>query len=101
MNPELYSPSELRTSAFAKALGHPARVVILKLIAEKGECTCGELVEQLPLAQSTVSQHLAELKKARLISLRVRGAQSNYRINAEVYGKRLKAFTALSKSILK
>ncbi len=51
----------------AKAVGHPIRVRILRLLAEREACVCGELVEALPLAQSTVSQHLKVLKDAGLI----------------------------------
>ena len=51
----------------AKALAHPARVRILRLLAERESCVCGELVDELPLAQSTVSQHLKILKEAGLI----------------------------------
>jgi ArsR family transcriptional regulator len=51
----------------AKAIGHPTRVRILRLLAERETCVCGELVDELPLAQSTVSQHLKILKDAGLI----------------------------------
>ena len=51
----------------AKAIGHPTRVRILRLLAEREACVCGELVDELPLAQSTVSQHLKILKDAGLI----------------------------------
>ena len=51
----------------AKALAHPARVAIVKLLATNGECICGDIVDQLPLAQATVSQHLKVLKDAGLI----------------------------------
>jgi ArsR family transcriptional regulator len=52
---------------FAKALGHPTRLAILRLLFRRGTCICGEIVEELPLAQSTVSQHLKKLKDAGLI----------------------------------
>ena len=52
---------------FAKALGHPARVAILRLLARDGACICGDIVDRLPLAQATVSQHLKVLKEAGLI----------------------------------
>jgi len=51
----------------AKALGHPARVTILKLLLRRELCVCGEIVDELPYAQSTVSQHLKQLKEAGLI----------------------------------
>jgi len=59
--------SEVELAEFAKALSHPARVAIIKAIAERNSCVCGEIVEVLPLAQSTVSQHLKELLNAGLI----------------------------------
>ena len=51
----------------AKAVGHPARVQILRLLVRKNACICGDIVDELPLAQSTVSQHLKTLKEAGLI----------------------------------
>lgn len=51
-----------------KALGHPARLQILNVLMENNSCTCGEIVQNVPLAQSTISKHLIELKKANLIS---------------------------------
>ena len=54
-------------AALAKALAHPARVAILRQLAESGECICGQIVSALPLAQATVSQHLKVLKDAGLV----------------------------------
>lgn len=54
-------------AAFAKAIGHPARVKILRILARQSECVCGDVAAELPLAQSTVSQHLKILKTAGLI----------------------------------
>lgn len=72
---------------FAKAISHPARIAILKLLAQQQECICGRIVELLPLAQSTVSQHLKELLKAGLIKGTVDGPRSCYCINWEVFTK--------------
>jgi DNA-binding transcriptional ArsR family regulator len=66
---------------FARVLSHPARLAILQTIAKKKECICGEIVEDLPLAQSTVSQHLKELKAIGLIQGEVEGLKSCYCIN--------------------
>ncbi|HMV42097.1 MAG TPA: metalloregulator ArsR/SmtB family transcription factor [Leptospiraceae bacterium] len=68
-------------SELAKSISHPARISILKTIAQKQECICGEIVEVLPLAQSTVSQHLKELKEIGLIKGEVEGVKSCYCIN--------------------
>jgi DNA-binding transcriptional ArsR family regulator len=65
---EEFSQKEQDLAAFAKALAHPARIAILKLLAQRNECICGALVDGLPLSQSTVSQHLKELKNAGLLT---------------------------------
>lgn len=58
---------DIELARFAKALGHPARVAIVRFLAECGDCMCGDIVNHLPLAQATVSQHLKVLKDAGLI----------------------------------
>ena len=83
-----FPDKDLKLADFAKALSHPARIVILKVLAEKQECICGELVADLPLAQSTVSQHLKALKEAGLIKGEVDGPRSCYCID----WKRLEQF---------
>ena len=80
---ENFTIEEQELAVFAKALSHPARIAILKVLAEKNGCICGEIVEILPLAQSTVSQHLKELKDAGLIKGEVSGPKSCYCINWE------------------
>lgn len=65
-------------AALAKALGHPARVRILRLLIRKDACVCGDIVDELPLAQSTVSQHLKVLKEAGLIRGEVDGPRVCY-----------------------
>ena len=65
-------------AAYAKALGHPARVAIIRLLLRKDACICGEIVDELPLAQSTVSQHLKKLKAAGLIRGEVDGPKVCY-----------------------
>jgi DNA-binding transcriptional ArsR family regulator len=64
-----------------KALGHPARVKILKYLKEENRCICGQIVEMLPLAQSTVSQHLKSLKESGLIRGEVEGLCTCYCID--------------------
>src|ERR1044072_621385 len=78
---------EQELAEFAKALSHPARIAILKVLAQKVECICGEIVEVLPLAQSTVSQHLKELKNAGLIQGTLDGPRSCYCINWKAFEK--------------
>jgi ArsR family transcriptional regulator len=74
---------ENQLAELAKALGHPARIAILRELARRDSCVCGEIVDVLPLAQSTVSQHLKELKDAGLICGTVEGVKSCYCINWE------------------
>ncbi len=82
-----FGKREQELADFAKALSHPARIAILKVLAEKNECICGEIVDVLPLAQSTVSQHLKELKTAGLINGVVDGPRSCYCINWKAFQK--------------
>lgn len=67
----------------AKALGHPARIAILELLAEKETCICGEVVDELPLAQASVSRHLKALKEAGLIKGEIDGPRSCYCLDRE------------------
>lgn len=84
---EEFSQKEQDLAAFAKAMAHPARIAILKILALRNECICGEIVEVLPLAQSTVSQHLKELLGAGLITGETDGPRSCYCINWKAFEK--------------
>ena len=90
-----FTQKEQDLAAFAKALAHPARIAILKVLAQRNECICGEIVEVLPLAQSTVSQHLKELKNAGLIDGSVDGPKSCYCINWKAFEKFNTEFSTL------
>lgn len=70
-----------KIAKYAKALSHPARVAILQLLIKKRACICGDIVEELPLSQSTVSQHLKELKEAGLIKGEIEGVRVCYCID--------------------
>ncbi|RYG64258.1 ArsR family transcriptional regulator [bacterium] len=76
--------SDAEFARLAAALGHPARVAIVRFLKEKGVCICGEIVEVLPLAQSTVSQHLKTLKEAGLVQGETDGPRSCYCLNPAV-----------------
>jgi ArsR family transcriptional regulator len=78
-------------AALAKALGHPARVAILRQLAEAGTCICGQIVDALPLAQATVSQHLKVLKDAGFVQGEIDGPRVCYCVNP----KTLKRFRKL------
>ncbi|MFM6970095.1 MAG: ArsR/SmtB family transcription factor [Sediminibacterium sp.] len=82
-----YSEEELLIAKFAKALSHPARVAIISLLLQKQSCVCGDIVEDLPIAQSTVSQHLKELKESGLIKGNIDGASICYCIDTDVLQK--------------
>lgn len=82
-----YSSSAITLAAFAKALAHPARVSILQLLIKKKSCICGSIVDELPLSQSTVSQHLKELKAAGLIKGEIEGVSVCYCINEKVWNQ--------------
>lgn len=77
-------------AALGKALGHPARVAILRLLGRRASCVCGDIVDELPLAQSTVSQHLKVLKDAGLIRGEVDGPRVCYCLEPRAL-RRLKA----------
>jgi DNA-binding transcriptional ArsR family regulator len=76
-----FSVKENKLARYAKALAHPARIAILTLLAKKQTCVCGDIVDELPLSQSTVSQHLKELKEAGLIRGEIEGAKVCYCID--------------------
>lgn len=69
-------------AAQAKALAHPARLAIIQLLADRDACVCGEIVEDLPLAQSTVSRHLKVLKEAGLVQGTIDGPSVCYCLDA-------------------
>ena len=84
---EAFGKKEQELAEFAKAMSHPARIAILNVLAQRNECICGDIVDVLPLAQSTVSQHLKELKQAGLIDGTVDGPRSCYCINWKAFEK--------------
>jgi ArsR family transcriptional regulator len=73
-------------ATFCKALAHPARVHILKILIERNACVCGEIVDALPLAQSTVSEHLRVLKAAGLVTGEIDGPRVCYCVNKKAIG---------------
>ena len=88
-----------RITEFAKALAHPARLIILKVLAAKQECICGDLVLDLPIAQSTVSQLLKALKESGLIKGRVDGPRSSYCVDWKNFIKFKKLMTEFSDKV--
>lgn len=78
-----YTHQEEQMARFAKALAHPARIVILKFLASQDNCFFGDIHEILPIAKATVSQHLSELKSAGLIQGEILPPKVKYCINHE------------------
>lgn len=92
---EAFTQEDQALALIAKALGHPARVAILRILAQRQSCVCGELVELMPLAQATVSQHLRELKEAGLIQGTIDGPRVCYCLRPEGVAKLREGFSAL------
>jgi len=82
---EKFSANQNRLADITKALAHPARIAILQFLATKDVCMCGDIVEELPLSQATVSQHLAELKRVGLIKGDIEGPKVCYCINKKAW----------------
>jgi DNA-binding transcriptional ArsR family regulator len=74
----LFTPQQNQLATYAKALAHPARIAIVEYLMERGACVCGDIVEELPLSQSTVSQHLRELKAAGIVQGNTEGTSVCY-----------------------
>lgn len=82
---EKFTTEQNQLANIAKALGHPARIAILQTLNNRNTCVCGDLVEELPLSQSTISQHLAELKKAGLITGTINGPSTCYCVDQNAW----------------
>jgi DNA-binding transcriptional ArsR family regulator len=82
---EGFTKTQIDLAAITKALGHPARIAILQFLASRQACVCGDIVEELPLSQSTVSQHLKELKNAGLIKGDIEGPSVCYCIDEKAW----------------
>jgi DNA-binding transcriptional ArsR family regulator len=93
-----YPKEDQQLAAYAKALGHPARISILKFLSERSSCFTGDLTEVLPLAQSTTSQHLKVLKEAGLIKGEVQEPRVKYCLNQKHWSKAKKLFDSIFKS---
>jgi ArsR family transcriptional regulator len=90
-----------RSAIIAKALGHPARIAILKILADQTTCFCGDITDILPLAQSTVSQHLKVLKSAGLITGEVEGVKTCYCLNPNGIKELKSTLSELSNELIK
>jgi len=93
-NEERFSSDLVALAALAKALSHPGRLEILRILAD-GDCLCGDIVGRMPLSQSTVSQHLRELKNVGLIRGNISGPRTCYCLDAEAVSRAGAGFAAL------
>jgi len=78
---KIFTEQQNYFASIAKVLGHPARIAILENILKKNTCICGDLVDEIGLAQATISQHLKELKKINIIQGNIEGTKVCYCIN--------------------
>jgi ArsR family transcriptional regulator len=78
---DFFTEEQNKIAQWMKALGHPARIAIIQFLLEKKSCICGDIVDELPLAQATVSQHLRELKNAEIIKGNIEGNSICYCLN--------------------
>jgi ArsR family transcriptional regulator len=92
---EVFTDQQNRIADLAKAFAHPARVAILQLLIAKKACVCGDLVDELPLAQPTVSQHLKELKRIGIIKGEIDPPRVCYCINETVWEEARQTFGPL------
>lgn len=96
---ELFTKQQNELSAMAKAIAHPARIAILQYLVKKNACVCGDLVDELGLAQATTSQHLKELKTAGIIQGNIEGVNVCYCIEPKTWKKYKDFFNAFFKEV--
>ncbi|MDO1447285.1 metalloregulator ArsR/SmtB family transcription factor [Rhodocytophaga aerolata] len=82
-----FTATQNKVASYAKALAHPARVAIIEYLVKNQTCICGDLVEELPLAQATVSQHLKELKQVGIIKGEIEGTSVCYCLDEKGWGE--------------
>lgn len=98
---DYFTDKQNAIATLAKAIGHPARVAIIEYLMKVDTCICGDIVNELPLAQPTVSQHLKELKNAGLIKGTIEGNAICYCIDEKGLEKLKSYFTKLSTKLAK
>jgi ArsR family transcriptional regulator, arsenate/arsenite/antimonite-responsive transcriptional repressor len=96
-----FSDSQNEIAILFKALGHPARIAILEFLIKQESCICGDIVNELPLSQPTISQHLKELKNAGIICGTIEGASICYCIEENVIHKIQDYFSGINQEINK
>ncbi len=96
-----YTQQQNQMAKIAKALGHPARIAIVEYLLSVDACICGDIVNVLPLAQPTVSQHLKELKNAEIIKGNIEGNAICYCLNEETMAQLNQYFSSMLKTLTK
>ena len=96
-----FTGQDIALAEMAKAISHPARIAIIKLLASRATCICGEIVDELPLSQSTVSQHLKALKAVGLIQGEIEGPKVCYCLDRAGVGRLSSLFDELNVKIEK
>ena len=91
---DLFTKSQNDIAAVAKVLAHPARIAILQFLARQNACICGDIVDEVGLAQATISQHLKELKSAGIIQGTIEGTSVCYCIDPKVWNQFSNLFAA-------
>ena len=94
-----FSVEHNEISSLFKALSHPARIAIVEYLLSVDSCICGDIVNELPLAQPTISQHLKELKNANIIKGNIEGTAICYCINPEIIQKIERHFNIISSKL--
>lgn len=96
---DLFTKQQNDLAMMAKAIAHPARIAILQYLVKKNACICGDIVEELGLAQATTSQHLKELKNAGVIQGTIEGVSVCYCIDPKVWKQYKELFSSFFKEV--
>lgn len=96
---DLFTKQQNEIAAMAKAIAHPARIAILQYLVKANACVCGDIVDEIGLAQATVSQHLKELKTAGIIQGNIEGVSVCYCIDPKVWKQYKELFNSFFKEI--
>ena len=96
---EIFTDKQNKLAQMMKALAHPARIAIIQLLIKSQACICGDLVDELGLAQATTSQHLKELKTAGIIQGSIEGVSVCYCINPKVWKQYKELFNSFFKEV--
>ena len=92
---KVYTDEQKKAARYAKAMGHPVRMYVLQLLSKQTCCYSGDLTDELPIAKSTLSQHLKELKEAGLIQGEIEAPKIRYCLNKENWKEAKKLFKSI------